>query len=497
MIKRNKINPKIRQLATGLAFLAPNITGVLVFVVFPIFFSIFMAFTNWNLRYHNIYKPGVIEFIGLDNFIRLVTEDDFLRFLGNTLFMMLGIPFCVMGSLFAALLLSRNMKHNNRRIRNMFRTGLICIVCAVIIGLIMCNVSLTTLLVFCLGSAILIAGAFGGSTVYRTLFYTPHFTAGVATYLIWKKLFSPDSGPINQALSPVLNVCAEAVNAVPAEMIHAFYWIGAALIILLTGWFVSKLGRFWDDGEIGNATFLFPCIGLSVLLFIAFSWERSRQCAWYICPGIILCLLWQIGKRLRRKREFTCGSWSGSGSILILSGAVTVFGLIILALSVLMYNLPEMAADGLKPPRWIYDYHFAKPSLMMMGLWAAIGSNNMLLYLAALTNIPRELYEAADVDGASRLQRFWHITWPQLAATTFFIIIMSVIGGLQGGFEMARTMTAGGPAGATTTLSYFIYLEGFDTGRLSFAAAASWLMFLLILSITIFNWKFGNKYVND
>jgi multiple sugar transport system permease protein len=121
----------------------------------------------------------------------------------------------------------------------------------------------------------------------------------------------------------------------------------------------------------------------------------------------------------------------------------------------------------------------------------------MLLYLAALTNVPGELYEAADIDGAGRLARFWNVTWPQLAPTTFFILVMSVIGGLQGGFEMAKVMTGGGPAGATTTLSYFIYIEGFETVRLGFASAVAWALFAIILLVTLFNWRFGNQYVND
>jgi multiple sugar transport system permease protein len=74
---------------------------------------------------------------------------------------------------------------------------------------------------------------------------------------------------------------------------------------------------------------------------------------------------------------------------------------------------------------------------------------------------------------------------------------MTVIGGLQGGFEMARTMTQGGPAGSTTTLSYFIYSEGFSTGRLGYSSAISWVLFVMVFSITMINWKFGSKYVND
>lgn len=100
-----------------------------------------------------------------------------------------------------------------------------------------------------------------------------------------------------------------------------------------------------------------------------------------------------------------------------------------------------------------------------MGFWAAIGSNNMLLYLAGLSGVSQELYEAADIDGASPFQRFWNVTWPQLSNVTFFILIMSIMGGLQGGFETARTMTRGGPAGSTTTLAYYIYSEGFESGR--------------------------------
>ena len=121
----------------------------------------------------------------------------------------------------------------------------------------------------------------------------------------------------------------------------------------------------------------------------------------------------------------------------------------------------------------------------------------MILYIAGLTNIPRELYEAAEIDGANRWNRFWHVTWPQLAPVTFFIVVMSVIGGLQGGFEMARAMTQGGPAGSTTTLSYFVYIEGFESGRLGYASAVVWVLFAMVMFMTLLNFKFGNRNVND
>jgi multiple sugar transport system permease protein len=171
----------------------------------------------------------------------------------------------------------------------------------------------------------------------------------------------------------------------------------------------------------------------------------------------------------------------------------------LLGLGLVLYYLPAMSAapGGLQPPKWLQDANWSKPAIMIMGLWGAIGSQTMLLYIAALMNVPGELYEAADIDGATRGQKFWNVTWPQLAPTTFFVVVMGVIGGLQAGFEVARVMTKGGPAGSSTTLAYFIYTEGFETGRLGFSSAVSWTMFLLVLFVTLFNWKFGNRYVND
>jgi multiple sugar transport system permease protein len=130
---------------------------------------------------------------------------------------------------------------------------------------------------------------------------------------------------------------------------------------------------------------------------------------------------------------------------------------------------------------------------MFMGLWTAAGGMNMLLYLAALSNVPKDLLDAAEVDGAGAWKRFRHVTWPQLAPTTFFISIMAVIGGLQGGFEQARVMTAGGPAGSTTTLSYYIYTKGFTELDLGYAAAISWVLFAVIFIATAINWRFGRE----
>jgi multiple sugar transport system permease protein len=152
---------------------------------------------------------------------------------------------------------------------------------------------------------------------------------------------------------------------------------------------------------------------------------------------------------------------------------------------------------GLSSPQWLNSVSWSKPAIMLMGIFMAMGSQGMLMYLAALSNVPIELMEAASIDGANRWKIFRFVTWPQLAPTTFFIVITGVMGGLQGGFETAQIMTLGGPAGSTTTLSYYLYERGFTDFQLGFASAIAWAMFVMIFIITMVNWKFGNTMVNE
>ena len=138
----------------------------------------------------------------------------------------------------------------------------------------------------------------------------------------------------------------------------------------------------------------------------------------------------------------------------------------------------------------------ARDALILMGIWIAIGGNNMLLYIAAISNIPQELYEAAQIDGAGAWAQFRYVTWPQLAPTTFFIVVMSFIGGLQGGFEQARVMTEGGPAGTTVTLSYYIYFKAFADFQIGYASAVAWVLFAIIFAATLVIWKYGSQQVS-
>jgi len=147
---------------------------------------------------------------------------------------------------------------------------------------------------------------------------------------------------------------------------------------------------------------------------------------------------------------------------------------------------------GLKnPPQWLASTVWAKPAIMIMWIWKGAGYN-MLLYLAALQGIPQQLYEAASIDGANAWQRFWHITFPMLAPTNFFIVVMGIIGGFQA-FGEIYVMTGGGPAGSTTTIVYYIYNNAFQWFKMGYASSIAWFLFIIMFVVTLLQWKYAGQ----
>ena len=321
------------DLRWALFFLLPNFVGFGIFTAGPVLFSLSMSFSNWNLQ-----RTVPFQWIFLRNYIELLQDKDFWLYFINTGYLMLGMPVAIAGSLLLAILLSQKLR---------------------------------------------------GIVVYRTMFYLPSITNGVALMILWKVLYNPDFGPINAAINWSI------------EALHINDILGFA------------------EGK-----------------------------------GII-APVWLLSTR----------------------------------------NLLGVAVEEVKLTfeQWGLG---ARDAIIIMGVWIAIGGNIMLLYLAALSNVPKDLYEAAEIDGAGKWASFWNVTWPQLAPTTFFIVVISFIGGLQGGFEQARVMTAGGPAGTTTTLSYYIYIKAFEEFQIGYASAVSWILFVVIFAVTLVNWKFGSKELN-
>lgn len=507
-----------RNLGLGLAFLAPNIVGFLAFTLIPIALSLAMAFTDWDLTKFNRYKSEpALAWIGIENFLRLFKEYDFWKYFANTLYLMMGIPFAIGGSLIAALLLSRDLRGGHRRVHMMLLGGAVLVCALVMLAAVGNGASSMVILVAGLACATLLLGVTGGNTVYRTIFYLPYFVAGVPVFILWKKLYNPLNGPINNSLAVPLNKLGLAIAAtseagpIPTHSALQFGVSGGLLLLMVAVfcWGLNYLRASWRDGELGWAAVIAPCCLLVLPIVLGWFWLGSAELArqhpqaiaatlikWLSIAALVAVALY-LAAAVRRRRELCCPSGAGFGNAFMLCLAAMVSEFVLLGLAVVCVYLPLWASDGLQPPQWLGDYHWAKPAIMIMSLWAAIGSNNMLLYIAGISNVPGELYEAADIDGAGPFQRFWNITWPQLAPTTFFIVIMSCIAGLQGGFEMARVMTSGGPAGATTTLSYFVYTSAFESGQMGYASAVAWTLFVMVFLLTLVNWKYGSRYVNE
>ena len=143
---------------------------------------------------------------------------------------------------------------------------------------------------------------------------------------------------------------------------------------------------------------------------------------------------------------------------------------------------------GLKPLQWFYHPNTALASIAILGLWTNIGLN-MLIFLAAIKNIPAQLYESATVDGAGPWSQFWYITIPQLMPTIYFVVITSTILALKI-FRPILLLTGGGPLNSTTTVAYQIYEQAFQFTRWGRASAQATLFFVIVLAITIIQYRF-------
>jgi multiple sugar transport system permease protein len=161
------------------------------------------------------------------------------------------------------------------------------------------------------------------------------------------------------------------------------------------------------------------------------------------------------------------------------------YGLLNYGLELLARGLSHLAGRPvtLPPQAWLGDPGLAMASIVVMSIWRGLGYN-MVIYLAGLQGIPEHLYEAAIIDGASRWQRFWAITWPLLRPTTAFILVISVIGASQV-FAQVYVMTNGGPNDSTTTIVHQIFQNAFSFMKMGYASAMAFVLFGLIFLLSL------------
>lgn len=159
-----------------------------------------------------------------------------------------------------------------------------------------------------------------------------------------------------------------------------------------------------------------------------------------------------------------------------------------------MYGLLNsiLKALGLHTHNFIFSETGAVPSLAVMALWAA--GNTVVIYLAGLQGVSRQLYEAAEIDGAGAIARFFHITVPMMTPIIFYNFVMAIINSMQI-FTQAYIMTDGGPANATFFYSLMVYRTAFKQSRMGYSAAMSWIFFIIIAVLTLLVFKSQKKWV--
>jgi multiple sugar transport system permease protein len=180
----------------------------------------------------------------------------------------------------------------------------------------------------------------------------------------------------------------------------------------------------------------------------------------------------------------------------ILSGvAVYVLWMQLLSPSTGLVNT-LLAFIGVDGPAWLFDPNWTKPALILMRLWSVGGS--MLLYLATLQNVPKQLYESAEIDGANSFQQFLHITLPMITPIIFYDVVTSTIGAFQI-FQEAYVMTESGTAGPANSLLFYnfhMWNKAFVAFDMGYAMAMSMILFVIVLVLTFINLKIAPRWVH-
>ncbi|WP_156761097.1 carbohydrate ABC transporter permease [Microbacterium karelineae] len=291
--RRRASRMRVRNTLLGWSFILPNFAGFALLTLVPVVVMFYMSLTDWNIF-------GTSTFIGFDNFQRLLGDGAFVKSFVNTIYYtVMHVPLTIVVSLGLALLLNNKLR---------------------------------------------------GVAFFRTAAFFPYITSIVAIALVWNLLFSPDYGPINEAL------------------------------------------RF---------------VGLA------------------------------------------------------------------------------------EPPGWLTSPEWAMPAVVIISTWRDMGYY-MVLFLAGLQTVPRELHEAARVDGANVVHRFFNVTLPCLRPTMFFVTVILTINSLKI-FDLILVLTQGGPGQSTTVLSQFIYRKGFEENEFGYASSASVVLFALCLVVTIAQYLWNKK----
>lgn len=264
-------------------------------------------------------------------------------------------------------------------------------------------------------------------------------------------------------------------------LIAVFFFLpmAAALLLGFTDFDIYALGRLDRLRWVGLENY-------RRLLADPLFWQALVNTAYFVVLGGPLSVLVSLGTALLVNHRLVC--WRGVFRSLLFLPVVTT----LVAVAVVWRYLYQprqgllnhlLGLAGLPPIDWLGDPHWAMPAIVLMAVWKNFGFN-MVVFVAGLQSIPRRLYEAAEIDGADGWQQFRHITLPMLAPTFLFVTVITLIGYCQL-FAEPYVMTQGGPSDSTLSIALLMFQEGFRWWNLGYAAAISFMLFLIVLAGTL------------
>ena len=267
--------------------------------------------------------------------------------------------------------------------------------------------------------------------------------------------------------------------------VFAYWPIVANLYLSLTNWdFISPEPLFVG---LTNYTSMLASPSFHKVLWVSLVWVM-------VVVGISLLLGVLLAALFSKKLPGTSVATGIVFTPHVVSGAaIAVVWLFIFDPN---YGLARVAFNllGAESPSWTTDANWALPALLIVSIWKGVGFVS-IVYLAGIQGLPTDVLEAAKLDGASSFQTFTRVILPLLSPTTFFLVITQTIGAFQA-FDLIAVMTNGGPASATTTLSWFIYEQAFVRSNVGLSAAAGTVMFVLLMLITVLQFRFVEKKVH-
>ena len=294
--------------------------------------------------------------------------------------------------------------------------------------------------------ALLLNSRIRGQSFYRMIYYLPHLVPTVAIAILWMWIFNPEFGLLNVAIKKVFGG------------LDGF-----------SGLFFNLPSAGANGGFVRPAALVF--LALPAMAFVAWGVPLKANAPW---------------------RRFFKG--------LTVVGAALA---LVVFLTALLYRLMPSDMERLHHPGWLSDGN-PFPSAFSLApsgaLWALIimsmwGTGQMaVIYLAKLQDVPIELYEAADIDGAGWGSRTLHITLPMISPVILFNVVMAIIGTFQI-FAEPYIMTGGGPEGKTRFVAMFVYDNAFQYGRVGYASAVAWALFLIIVALTVLAFRLLGRHV--